>query len=110
MEKSDYPFLTVGDRIYCNSWRDLLKTSFQLSSEGYGVSVIGFADMSDNVLTITADKVREPEKDCYSCKHINDSPAGECECVNGSAWEQIKEKANDKGRSNQTSQRDERRM
>lgn len=60
MEKSNYSFLTVGDRIFCNSWKDLLQTSFRLSSEGYGVSVIGFADMSDNVLTITADKSITP--------------------------------------------------
>lgn len=46
--------LKVGDRIYCNSWNDLKKYAWHLSAEGYGVAVIGFGDMSDNVLTITA--------------------------------------------------------
>lgn len=46
--------MNLGDRIYCTSWRDLKKTALQLSSEGYGVTVIGFSDMSDNILTITA--------------------------------------------------------
>lgn len=46
--------MNLGDRIYCASWRDLKKTALQLSSEGYGVTVIGFSDMSDNILTITA--------------------------------------------------------
>ena len=50
-EKRD---LQSGDRIHCHSWRDLMNTAFHLSAEGYGVEVIGFADMSDNVLTITA--------------------------------------------------------
>ena len=48
--------LQVGDRIHCHSWKNLKQIAFALSSEGYGVSVIGFGDMSDNVLTITADK------------------------------------------------------
>lgn len=46
--------MKLGDRIYCASWRDLKNTALQLSSEGYGVTVIGFSDMSDNILTITA--------------------------------------------------------
>lgn len=46
--------LDLGDRIRCKNWRDLLNTSLELSSLGYGVTVLGFDDMSDNVLTITA--------------------------------------------------------
>lgn len=46
--------LNVGDRIHCKNWQDLRRTALQLSAEGYGVSVIGFADMAENVLTITA--------------------------------------------------------
>jgi len=46
--------LNVGDRIHCKNWKDLKRTALQLSAEGYGVTVIGFADMADNVLTITA--------------------------------------------------------
>lgn len=44
----------LGDRIFCKNWKDLLATALTLSGEGYGVEVIGFRDMSDNVLTITA--------------------------------------------------------
>lgn len=46
--------LKVGDRIHCKDWRDLKRTALNLSSEGYGVTVVGFADMADDVLTITA--------------------------------------------------------
>ena len=46
--------LSIGDRICCKNWKDLKNTALGLSGEGYGVEVIGFADMSDNVLTITA--------------------------------------------------------
>ena len=56
MNKQEENSLHVGDKIHCHSWRELRSLAFQLSSEGYGVGVIGFADMSDNVLTITADK------------------------------------------------------
>ena len=53
--------LDIGTRIKCKSWRELKNYAFSLSSEGYGVTVIGFADMSDNMLTITAlpDKTKE---------------------------------------------------
>ena len=44
----------IGDKIPFVSWKRLLNMAFTLSSKGYGVSVIGFNDMSDNVLTITA--------------------------------------------------------
>ena len=46
--------LKVGDRIHCKDWRDLKRTALNLSAEGYGVTVVGFADMSDDILTITA--------------------------------------------------------
>ena len=46
--------LNIGDKIHCRSWKDLQNTALQLSSEGYGISVIGFSDMSDDILTITA--------------------------------------------------------
>lgn len=44
----------VGDRIHFISWKQLLINALFLSSEGYGVSVVGFEDMSANCLTITA--------------------------------------------------------
>lgn len=46
-----------GDKIQCKSWKELRRTTLILSSIGYGVSVIGFSDMSDNILTITAEKL-----------------------------------------------------
>ena len=48
--------LKIGDTIRCKNGRDLKHTAFQLSSEGYGVAVIGYADIEDHVLTITAGK------------------------------------------------------
>ena len=49
--------LQVGDKIHCKNWKDLRRTALILSTEGYGVTVIGFSDMSDNILTITAPKI-----------------------------------------------------
>lgn len=46
--------LEIGDRIKCRNWNDLRTTALQLSAEGYGIAVVGFSDMSDNVLTIEA--------------------------------------------------------
>ena len=46
--------LNVGDKIHFKSWKKLLATALDLSSLGYGVAVLGFADMSENVLTVTA--------------------------------------------------------
>ena len=46
--------LNIGDRIRCKNWKELRQVALSLSAEGYGVSVLGFADMSDDVLTITA--------------------------------------------------------
>jgi hypothetical protein len=44
----------VGDRIECVFDRVLKRTAFNLSSRGYGVAVIGFRDIEDHVLTVTA--------------------------------------------------------
>lgn len=52
-EPKEVRSLQPGDRIHCHSWKDLRNTAFHLSSEGYGVGVIGFSDMSDNILTVT---------------------------------------------------------
>ncbi len=46
-----------GDKIHCKDWKDLRRTALILTSIGYGVSVVGFSDMSDDILTITADKL-----------------------------------------------------
>ena len=44
----------LNERIHCKSWQDLRTTALILSSKGYGVAVIGFSDMSDDILTVTA--------------------------------------------------------
>ena len=65
MEKEKEVF-EIGQKIHFRSWKKLKEKAFQLSSEGYGVSVIGFGDMSDNVLTVTA---VPGFRDCKTCKH-----------------------------------------
>lgn len=44
----------LHERVHCNSFQELKTTALILSSKGYGVAVIGFSDMSDDILTITA--------------------------------------------------------
>ena len=44
----------IGDRIRCKNWKDTKNTALKLASLGYGVAVLGFSDMANNVLTITA--------------------------------------------------------
>ena len=65
--------LQLGDKIYCKNWNDLKRTAFQLSSEGYGVTCIGYAGMIDNILTITAlpeaSTCDHPDK-CHECNRI----------------------------------------
>lgn len=46
--------MNIGYKIRCKSWRELKSIAFKLSSEGYGVAVIGFANINECVLTITA--------------------------------------------------------
>ena len=46
--------LQVFDRIKCKNWQDMKITALNLSAEGYGIAVIGFSDMQEYVLTITA--------------------------------------------------------
>lgn len=45
--------LIKGEKIKCKNWKDLKSKALHLSSLGYGVAVVGFSDMSDDVLTIT---------------------------------------------------------
>ena len=44
----------LGERLSFTTWKKLLTKALALSCDGYGVAVIGFEDMSENVLTITA--------------------------------------------------------
>ena len=42
-----------GQKIHFVTWKSLMGEALRLSSLGYGVAVIGFSDMSENILTIT---------------------------------------------------------
>ena len=53
----------LGERIQCKGWKKLKNKALKLASLGYGVTVLGFSDMADNVLTITALPERK-EKEC----------------------------------------------
>ena len=44
----------VGDKIECNTFQKMKWMAFRLSSKGYGVSVIGLADIEEHTLTVTA--------------------------------------------------------
>ena len=46
--------LKVGDKIHCYDIRDLRRVALSISSEGYGVAVIGCDDIYESILTITA--------------------------------------------------------
>jgi len=54
MKRVDKIKLMIGDKVRCKSWRELKQIAFHLSAEGYGVQVIGYRDMTENVLTISA--------------------------------------------------------
>lgn len=46
--------LNIGNRIQCKSDRDLKNLALNLSSEGYGIAILGYHDLYEHVLTITA--------------------------------------------------------
>lgn len=54
MSPSQNKKYAVGDRLKFKSWTGLKTKALNLSAQGYGVAVIGFGDMSENILTITA--------------------------------------------------------
>lgn len=47
-------FLQEGDKIQCKDARDLRYWALNLSAQGYGVAVIGYHDIYEHILTITA--------------------------------------------------------
>ena len=53
--------LQIGDRIRCKNNRDLRHTAFVLSSDGYGIAILGYCDLMDYVLTIT----ELPDNECF---------------------------------------------
>ena len=46
--------MKIGDKLHCNSYKDLRKWALILSSEGYGIAIFGYHDLHDYILTITA--------------------------------------------------------
>ena len=52
----------IGQRIECLTFTALKRLAFRLSSQGYGVSIIGLSDIEDHVLTITAGKEQTDAK------------------------------------------------
>lgn len=51
----------IGEKIHCKNWKELKAKALALSAAGYGVEVIGFGDMSADILTITALPERNEE-------------------------------------------------
>lgn len=41
-----------GDKIQCESSKDLKRWALNLSAEGYGIGILGYHDLYDHVLTI----------------------------------------------------------
>lgn len=55
----------LNEKVKCDTFQELKTTALILASRGYGVAVIGFSDMSDNILTVTA----LPEDDNDEARH-----------------------------------------
>ena len=55
--------LNLGDKIHCKDNRDLRRWALQLSSEGYGVAILGYHDIYQHILTVTALPIGEEEED-----------------------------------------------
>jgi len=55
--------LALGDKIHCKDNRDLRRWALHLSAEGYGVAIIGYHDIYEHILTITALPEEDPGED-----------------------------------------------
>lgn len=53
--------LKVGDRISCKDNRDMRRWALNLSAEGYGVALLGYHDIYQNILTVTALPIEKKE-------------------------------------------------
>ena len=53
--------LSIGSRLESVTFTEMKRKAFRLNSQGYGVSIIGFSDIEDHVLTITALPERSDE-------------------------------------------------
>lgn len=54
MESNEREQLYEGQRLAFHSYGDLKRAALVLSSKGYGVAVLGFSDLSEHILTVTA--------------------------------------------------------
>ena len=61
--KMDNRILQLGDKIQCKDNRDMRRWALNLSAEGYGVALLGYHDIYENILTITALPEGEGEDD-----------------------------------------------
>ena len=50
----DNRILQLGDKIQCKDNRDMRRWALNLSAEGYGIALLGYHDIYENILTITA--------------------------------------------------------
>lgn len=55
--------LKLGDKIHCKNNRDLRRWALNLSAEGYGVAVLGYHDIYEHILTVTALPIGEGSDD-----------------------------------------------
>ena len=46
--------IMVGDKMQFSSPRELRRWALSLSADGYGVAIIGYHDIHENILTIVA--------------------------------------------------------
>ena len=51
MEKNN---IGLGDKFHFASYKELRSWALHFSADGYGVAIIGYHDIHDNILTITA--------------------------------------------------------
>ena len=51
MEKNN---IGLGDKFHFADHKELRSWALNLSADGYGVAIIGYHDIHDNILTITA--------------------------------------------------------
>ena len=50
----DNRILQLGDKIKAKDNRDMRRWALNLSAEGYGIALLGYHDIYENILTITA--------------------------------------------------------
>ena len=59
----DNRILQLGDKIKAKDNRDMRRWALNLSAEGYGIALLGYHDIYENILTITALPEGEDEEE-----------------------------------------------